>query len=65
MRKKIGFIGCGNMGSAMVGGLIKSGFQKKEDIIVSARTQASVDKIKNSFDVFGTIDNKYVAKILI
>ena len=62
MRKKIGFIGCGNMGSAMVGGLIKSGFQKKEDIIVSARTQASVDKIKNSFDVFGTIDNKYVAK---
>lgn len=62
MRKKIGFIGCGNMGSAMVGGLIKSGFQKKGDIIVSARTQASVDKIKNSFDVFGTIDNKYVAK---
>ena len=62
MSKKIGFIGCGNMGSAMVGGLIKSGFQKKEDIIVSARTQASVDKIKNSFDVFGTTDNKYVAK---
>lgn len=62
MNKKIGFIGCGNMGSAMVGGLIKSGFQKKEDIIVSARTQASVDKIKNSFDVYGTTDNKYVAK---
>lgn len=30
MSKKIGFIGCGNMGSAMVGGLIKSGFQKKK-----------------------------------
>lgn len=29
MRKKIGFIGCGNMGSAMVGGLIKSGFSKE------------------------------------
>lgn len=26
MNKKIGFIGCGNMGSSMVGGLIKSGF---------------------------------------
>lgn len=28
MSKKIGFIGCGNMGSSMVGGLINSGFLK-------------------------------------
>lgn len=30
MSKKIGFIGCGNMGSAMVGGLIKSVFKRKK-----------------------------------
>lgn len=62
MSKKIGFVGCGNMGSAMVGGLIKSGFQKKEDIIVSARTQASVDNVKNTLQVAATTDNKEVAK---
>lgn len=62
MSKKIGFIGCGNMGSAMVGGLIKSGFKSKEDIMISTRTQASADKIKDEFDIKVTIDNKEVVK---
>lgn len=44
MSKVIGFIGCGNMGSAMLGGLISSGFQKAEDIIVSTHTEASAKK---------------------
>ncbi len=45
MIKKVGFIGCGNMGSSMVGGLIKSGFLKAEDIIVSTKTEASSKKL--------------------
>lgn len=62
MNKNIGFIGCGNMGRAMLVGLIKSGFKNKEDIMVSTRTQASADKLKNEFDVNVTIDNKEVVK---
>ena len=34
MSKKIGFVGCGNMGSSMLGGLINKGFQDKENFIV-------------------------------
>ncbi len=62
MDKKIGFIGCGNMGSAMVGGLIKSGFSNKKDIIISTRSKESADKIKNEFEVNVTIDNKEVVR---
>ena len=62
MSKKIGFIGCGNMGSAMVGGLIKSGFQSAENIIVSTHTETSAKKVKEQFDVEVTLDNKEVAR---
>ena len=34
INKIIGFIGCGNMGKAMLGSLISSGEIKKENIIV-------------------------------
>ena len=46
MSKKVGFIGCGNMGSAMIGGLIKSGFVNKEDIIVSDKIEASLESLR-------------------
>ena len=62
MSKIIGLIGCGNMGSAMVGGLIKSGFQKPSDIIVSTKTEASAKRIKDEFNVTTTLDNKEVVK---
>lgn len=62
MSKKIGFIGCGNMGSSMVGGLIKSGFLKSEDIIVSTKTEASSKKISDEFKVTTTLDSKLVAR---
>lgn len=62
MSKKIGFIGCGNMGGAMVGGLINSGFQKPEDIIISTRTEESASNLKENLEVNTTVDNKVVAK---
>ncbi|ETI91975.1 MAG: Pyrroline-5-carboxylate reductase [Clostridium butyricum DORA_1] len=62
MIKKVGFIGCGNMGSSMVGGLIKSGFLKSEEIIVSTKTEASSKKLRNEFKVATTLDSKTVAK---
>lgn len=62
MSKKIGFIGCGNMGSAMVGGLIKSEFVNKKDIIISAKTEASTKRLKEELEVNITLDNKEVVK---
>ena len=62
MIKKVGFIGCGNMGSSMVGGLIKSGFLKSEEIIVSTKTEASSKKLSDEFKVATTLDSKTVAK---
>lgn len=62
MSKKIGFIGCGNMGSSMVGGLINSGFLKAEDIIVSTKTEASLKKLEAQFQVKTTLDSTIVAK---
>ncbi len=62
MSKKIGFIGCGNMGSAMVGGLIKSGFVKADEIIVSTKTEASAKKVSSELKVVSTLDSREVVK---
>ncbi|ELC8443337.1 pyrroline-5-carboxylate reductase [Clostridium perfringens] len=60
MSKKIGFIGCGNMGSAMVGGILKSGIVAKEDIIASCSREESAKRISVSLGINTTLDNKEV-----
>jgi pyrroline-5-carboxylate reductase len=62
MSKKVGFVGCGNMGSSMVGGLIKSGFLKSDDIIISTKTETSAKKLEDKFEVKTTLDSKVVAR---
>lgn len=62
MNKKIGFIGCGNMGKAMLGALVKSDDINLDDLIVSTKSEASAEKINNDFKVKTTTDNKEVAK---
>lgn len=62
MSKKIGFIGCGNMGSAILEGLIKSGFVNSDEIIVSTKTESSSKKLKDKFNVLTTLDSKMVAR---
>ena len=62
MNNIIGFIGCGNMGSAMVGGLIESGFRDKKDIIVSSKTEKTLDKVKEQLGVRTTLSNVEVVK---
>ena len=42
---KLGFIGCGNMASAMIGGIIKKGIAAKDEIIASGRSQSTADRI--------------------
>ena len=41
MMFNIAFIGCGNMASAMIGGILKKQVASPEEILASARTEAS------------------------
>ena len=58
---KIGFIGLGNMATAMIGGMLQKGIAAPEDIIGSARTETTVEKVKTKFNINTTTDNKTVA----
>ena len=46
---RLGFIGAGNMAQAMIGGVLKSGLFKKEEIIASAATQETLDQAEEEF----------------
>lgn len=62
MNKKIGFIGCGNMAGAMIGGIIKSGLMKKDEIIASAVHEETTKRAAKEFGIDTTTDNVQVAK---
>ncbi|MES9682229.1 pyrroline-5-carboxylate reductase [Bacillus sp. AFS001701] len=51
MNKKIGFIGCGKMAQAMIGGLIDSNVIEKHQIYVSARSNETLVKVKDLYNV--------------
>ena len=59
---KIGFIGCGNMGSAMIGGILKKGVFEKNEIIVSNLTEEGSKRSKEKLGVATTLDNCEVVK---
>lgn len=60
---RIGFIGLGNMASAMIGGMLQKGMAQPEDIMGSARTQATLDKASAQYGIKVTLDNKEVAEL--
>ncbi|MDQ0151127.1 pyrroline-5-carboxylate reductase [Eubacterium multiforme] len=62
MNKKIGFIGCGNMGSSMLGGLINKNFANAKDIIVSTRSSESKKRLEDKYGVKGVLKNIDVAR---
>ena len=59
---KIGFIGCGNMGTAMAKGILDSGKCKPEDMIFSAKSEESREKKSKMLGIKAVADNKEVAK---
>lgn len=61
MKKEIGFIGCGNMANAMIGGILASGALKPEQIIASNHTAPKLEKAKAQFGIEVTEDNHKVA----
>ena len=58
---KIGFIGLGNMATAMIGGIIKQEIVSAKDILGSARTEQTVKKAEDAFGITGCKDNAEVA----
>ncbi len=60
--KKIGFIGAGNMGGAILGGVLKSKIIDNKHIIASAKSDKTIQKIKEEYDVNVTKDSKEVVK---
>ena len=46
MEKKIGFIGCGNMGTAMIQGILESGKCPPQEMMISCRTKKTLEEKK-------------------
>ena len=59
---KLGFIGTGNMAGAMIGGIIKKGLMKPEEIIGSDILEAGREKVRKLYGISVTDNNKEVAK---
>ncbi|WP_409304442.1 pyrroline-5-carboxylate reductase [Peribacillus sp. SCS-155] len=60
--KKIGFIGCGKMGQAMIAGMLNSQNFTTGQIMVSTSSMATLQEIQKKFGVIGTVDNREVAQ---
>ena len=58
MRKKIGFIGAGNMGSAMIKGIIANGLASKDEVIASCHTPETKERLSAELGIEMTLDNK-------
>jgi pyrroline-5-carboxylate reductase len=62
MKYTIGFIGCGKMAEAIIGGLIKSEVVGDDQIIASAKTEETVNKVQLKFGIKTSLHNKEVAE---
>ncbi len=57
---KVGFIGLGNMGSAMIGGMLTKGFVDKNDIIGADSFKPAIEKAAERFGIKTVADNHAV-----
>ncbi|MFA9397777.1 MAG: pyrroline-5-carboxylate reductase [Clostridiaceae bacterium] len=60
--KNVGFIGCGNMASAMISGIVKSNLYEKTNIIASNTSLEKLEIVKEEYGIKTTSSNKEVAK---
>ena len=59
---KIGFVGCGNMASAMIEGILRKGLCAREEIIASNRTEEGNKRSQERLGICVTRDNCKVVK---
>lgn len=62
MEKNIGFIGGGNMASAIISGILKAGLTNKASIMASCKSTASTERLKTELGIKATTDNCEVAQ---
>lgn len=62
MNRTIGFIGCGNIAKAMIGGMIKTKKIDPKQIIVSNRSLSSLQEIEQTYGILTTRENLEVAR---
>lgn len=60
--KFIGFIGAGNMGSAIIGGILNASLATTSQIIASAHSQKTLEEVRNKFSIETTLSNEIVAE---
>lgn len=60
---KIGFIGLGNMADAMIGGMLKKDMVKMKDIIGTAKTSATREKMADRYGIRIEKNNTEVAQL--
>lgn len=59
---KLGFIGCGNMAKAIIGGIIRNGIVPAESIVASAAGAATLEAAGKSLGIHTTLQNAEVVK---
>lgn len=59
---KVGFVGCGNMAGAIIGGILKTGLAKKEELIASAKTERTRRKISEELGIAAAENNCEVVR---
>lgn len=59
---KIGFIGLGNMATAMIGGMLEKGLVEPHDVIGSDKNTAALEKAKEQHKITTVFNNIQVAK---
>jgi pyrroline-5-carboxylate reductase len=62
MIKKIGFIGCGKMGQAIMEGMLQAGVVQRENLKVSTSSAATLKKVEQKYRVKGSVYNQEVAE---
>ncbi|WP_230398876.1 pyrroline-5-carboxylate reductase [Novisyntrophococcus fermenticellae] len=61
MKKSIGFIGSGNMGSAIIGGIISSHLVSPSDITAADISPSALESLREKFGIHTSSDNLHVA----
>lgn len=59
---KLGFIGCGNMATAILGGILKKQLLSPDEVIASALHQTTLDKVSAAYGIHTTLSNCEAAK---
>ncbi|MFI3200783.1 MAG: pyrroline-5-carboxylate reductase [Eubacteriales bacterium] len=62
MKYEMGFVGMGNMATAIAGGIIKKGVFTPESMIASRRSRTSLDALKEMHGIAVTTDNVEVVR---